>query len=74
MAITTPNVFCCREEACVYIQAWLIMEGISVHWNDIVGEFDTLRKYYQKYPRKHFRIPMFEVECIFKRLAYRYGK
>ena len=74
MAISTPDDICSREEACKYIQTWLLMEGLSVQWIDIVKEFSSLKELYQENPRKRFRVPMFEVVCVFKRLAYRYGK
>lgn len=74
MAISDPNDKYNREKACEFIDVWLSLEGLSVRWIEIVREFDSLREIYQTNPRKRFGIPMFEIECIFKRIAYRYGK
>ena len=74
LAISTPNELCNREESCEYVHVWLLMIGVWARWDDIVKEFDSIRDIYQESPRKHFRIPMFEVVNIYKRLAYLNGK
>ncbi|MFS0864564.1 hypothetical protein [Fredinandcohnia sp. 179-A 10B2 NHS] len=64
------DTFFNRSEAFECIQGSLQADGKEVKPSIIHKELDKIKSYYQNRKNDFYRIPAFEVECIYLRLRY----